>query len=251
MIYDEMCEPLLKAERLAKRFGAVEAVSEATFEVHRGAITAFLGENGAGKTTVIKIVTGFLGADSGSFSWSVRRIGYVPERPAFLPWLKGEQILQATARAFDLSDGEAAMKADEFCRRVSFDPSLLSRKVQTYSPGNQKKFAYLQNLIIRPDFLIVDEPFSALDPIGIKGVRELFLELEAEGKTLLLSSHLISELEKVSDEYIIIKSGRVTAQGTLCGNPSLETVFFHYAGKEPLGSFLSHPRRGGVEEKPV
>jgi ABC-2 type transport system ATP-binding protein len=223
-----MRESLLKAERLSKRFGAVEAVSEATFEIYQGAITAFLGENGAGKTTVLKLVLGFLRLDSGRFSWAVRRIGYVPERPAFFPWLRADQFLQATARAFGLSGREAAADIDSICRRLSFDPSLLNREVQTYSPGNQKKFSYLQNLFVRPDFLIVDEPFSALDPSGIKGIRELLLDLRAKGKTLLLSSHLLSELEKVCDEYIIIKSGRITAQGALSSQPSLETLFFRY-----------------------
>ena len=228
-----MRDSVLSAESLTKRFGAVEAVSDVTFKVRRGAITAFLGENGAGKTTVLKIVTGFLKPDSGRFSWGTRKIGYLPERPAFFSWLSGSEILRATARAFGLSKSEAAAEADEFRRRISFDPSLLNRKVQTYSPGNQKKFAYLQNLLIRPDFLIVDEPFSALDPIAIKAVRDLFLELKAGGKTLLLSSHLISELEKVSDEYIIIKSGRILAQGTLSAHSDLEALFFRYSGAAP------------------
>ena len=221
-----MRESLLKVERLGKRYGAVEAVSEATFKIHQGAITAFLGENGAGKTTVLKLVLGFLRLDSGRFSWAVGRIGYVPERPAFFPWLSGGEILRATARAFGLFWGEASAHIDDICRRLSFDPFLLCRKAHTYSPGNQKKLAYLQNLLIRPDFLIVDEPFSALDPIAIKAVRDLFLELKAEGKTLLLSSHLISELEKVSDEFVIIKSGRILAQGTLSADSDLESLFF-------------------------
>jgi ABC-type multidrug transport system ATPase subunit len=231
-----MREPLLRVERLAKRFGSVEAVKDATFDVRSGASMAFLGENGAGKTTVLKVVAGFLRPDSGSFSWAVRRVGYVPERPAFFPWLDGGEILRVTALRFGLAHGEAAVSIDGIARRISFDPSLLGRKLQTYSPGNQKKFAFLQNLIISPDFLIVDEPFSALDPIAIKGVRELFLELRAKGKTFLLSSHLIAELEKVSDEFIIIKSGRTLAQGTLSAHSDLETLFFHYSGEKPPSS---------------
>jgi len=221
--------PLLKAENLGKRFGAVEAVREAAFEINPGAITAFLGENGAGKTTVLKLVLGFLKPDSGGFSWAVRKVGYVPERPAFFPWLRGDQILLGTARAFGLSGSEADTEVDAISRRIAFDPSLLGRKVQTYSPGNQKKFAYLQNLLVRPDLLIIDEPFSALDPGSIKSARELFRELKAGGKAILLSSHLISELEKVCDEFIIIKAGRIVAQGNLSGQPDLETIFFHYS----------------------
>jgi ABC-2 type transport system ATP-binding protein len=86
------------------------------------------------------------------------------------------------------------------------------------------------NLLVLPDLLIIDEPFSALDPVSIKSTRELFLELRAQGKALLLSSHLISELEKVCDEFIIIKRGRVVAQGTLDGQPDLETLFLAYSG---------------------
>jgi ABC-2 type transport system ATP-binding protein len=222
--------PILRAERLSKRFGGVEAVCEATFAVNPGAVTAFMGENGAGKTTVLKLILGFLRPDAGRYSWAVWKIGYVPERPAFFPWLTGARILQCTARAFSLSRSEAAAEVDDIGRRIAFDPSLLGRKVQTYSPGNQKKFAYLQNLLIHPDLLIVDEPFSALDPASIRSVREIFLELKSDGKALLLSSHLLSELEKVSDEFIIIKSGRILAQGNLSDQTSLETIFFRYSG---------------------
>ena len=222
--------PLLQAERLSKRFGSVEAVKDATFDVHPNAITAFLGENGAGKTTVLKLLLGFLSPDSGRFSCAAERIGYVPERPAFFPWLRGDQILQCTARAFGLSGREADREVESICRRIAFDPRLFSRKVQTYSLGNQKKFSYLQSLLVDPDLLIIDEPFSALDPVSIKSVRTLFRELRARGKAVLLSSHLISELEKVCDEFIIIKDGRIVAQGTLAGQPDLESLFFHHSG---------------------
>jgi len=219
---------VLRAERLGKSFGAVEAVRDATFDVHPKAITCFLGENGAGKTTVLKLILGFLRPDWGRFSLAAERIGYVPERPAFFPWLRGDQILQCTARAFGLSGGEADRSIDVLCRWIAFDRRLLSRKPHTYSLGNQKKFSYLQSLFIRPDFLIVDEPFAALDPVSIRNMRALFRQLRAQG-ALLLSSHLISELEKVGDEFIIIKAGRIVAQGPLAGHPDLETLFLHYS----------------------
>ena len=225
-----MSTAVLRAERLGKSFGAVEAVRDATFEVHPNAITSFLGENGAGKTTVLKLLLGFLRPDWGRFSLAAGRVGYVPERPAFFPWLRGDQVLQCTARAFDLSGGEADRSVDRLCRWIAFDRRLLSRKPHTYSLGNQKKFSYLQSLFIQPDLLIVDEPFAALDPVSIRGMRVLFRQLRAQGKALLLSSHLLSELEKVCDEFIIIKGGRVVAQGTLAGNPDLESLFFRYSG---------------------
>ena len=221
----------LRAERLVKRFGAVEAVKEATFEVHGNTISCLLGENGAGKTTLLKLLLVFLRPDSGRFSMSVRRVGYVPERPSFFPWLSGAQVLRLTARALGLFGRNTDQAIDGLAREVSFDPHLLSRRAHTYSPGNQKKLSFLQNLLIEPELLIVDEPFSALDPASIKGLRLLFRNLRDQGKTLLLSSHLISELEKVCDEYIIIKAGRVVAQGVLTGQPDLETLFFQHSGR--------------------
>ena len=101
------------------------------------------------------------------------------------------------------------------CQRIAFDPRLLERKAQTYSLGNQKKFSYLQSLIISPELLIVDEPFSSLDPVSIKRVRDLFAELRDEGKTIFLSSHLIAEIEKISDDFFIIKGGRILIQENL------------------------------------
>lgn len=225
-----MSTAVLRAERLAKSFGAVEAVKDATFEVHPNAITCFLGENGAGKTTVLKLLLGFLRPDWGRFSLAAGRIGYVPERPVFFPWLRGDEILQCTARAFGLSRSDAAASVELLCRSIAFDRRLLSRKPHTYSLGNQKKLSYLQSLFIQPDLLIVDEPFSALDPISIRGMRTLFRQIRTQGKALLLSSHLISELEKVCDEFIIIKAGRVVAQGSLSSPPDLESLFLSYSG---------------------
>jgi ABC-2 type transport system ATP-binding protein len=223
---------LLRAERLGKSFGAVEAVRDATFEVRPNSITSFLGENGAGKTTVIKLVLGFLRPDWGRFFLGTGRVGYVPERPAFLPWLSGDHVLRWTARAFGLSAGEADQAVERLCRWISLDRRLLGRKPLTYSLGNQKKFSYLQSLLLQPDLLIVDEPFSALDTPSIRNMRSLFRQLKNQGKTVLLSSHLISELEKICDEYIIIKAGRVVAQGSLSTHSDLESLFLSFCRRD-------------------
>ena len=234
-----MTTPLLRAERLSKRFGTVEAVKDATFDVHPNAITAFLGENGSGKTTVLKLVLGFLSPDSGRFSLAAERVGYVPEHPAFFSWLRGDQILQCTARAFGLSGCEADRVIDSLCRRIAFDYRLLGRKAYTYSLGNQKKLSYLQSLLVQPDLLIVDEPFSALDPLSIKKTRDIFLELKGEGKTLLLSSHLISEMERICDEFIVIKRGRIIIQENL---PKLRDshIFVRFA-RSQQGKYATIP----------
>ena len=211
-----MSEPvLLRAEGLSKRYGRIEALKRAAFSVRANSITAFLGENGAGKTTAIKLILGFLEPDAGCLEVGAGRIGYVPERPVFMGWLKGREILSLTARTCGFKPGGLAARIEALSEVFSFDPALLGRRPQTYSLGNQKKFSYLQSLLIDPDLLIVDEPFSALDPFSIRRVREGFREWREQGMTILLSSHLISELEKVCDEFIIIRRGTILVQESL------------------------------------
>lgn len=210
-----MIDSLLEASNVSKRFGRVQALSDASFFVPANAVTAILGENGAGKTTAIKLILGFLRPDSGILKSRGLRIGYVPERPAFFPWLCGRDIIAVTARTFGIGPSDLAERLEVLSGRIGFDTGLLERRVPGYSLGNQKKLSYLQSLLLSPDLLIVDEPFSSLDPLAIRSVRDLFVDLRREGKTLLLSSHLISEMERICDEFIIIKGGRVIIQAGL------------------------------------
>lgn len=238
----------LRVKGLAKSYGRVEAVREASFSVRSKAITAFLGENGAGKTTTIRAILGFLKPDRGRIDLRAERVGYVPEHPVFFPWLRGWEILRSTARLFGVGPWRGSIETDIFRRRVGdlsekigFDSQLLERRVQTFSLGNQKKFSYLQSLLIAPDFLIIDEPFLSLDPLSIKRVRDLFLGLKAGGTTLFLSSHLISEMEKISDEVIILKQGRVV------GEISVERIRREGPGGFDLEAFFLSFHRGPGE----
>jgi ABC-2 type transport system ATP-binding protein len=228
-----MTDLILRVRGLSKRFGRVRALRGADFGLRRGLITAFLGENGAGKTTTLKLILGFMRPDSGRVEMTAQRIGYVPERPSFFPWLSGEDLIALTARLSGLKAEERRRRTERHAERIAFDAGLLVRKVPTYSLGNQKKFSYLQSLLGDPDFLIVDEPFSALDPRSISLVRDLFTEMRREGKTLLLSSHLISELEKVCDEFIIIRRGIIVLQESL--NRLTRDYKLARLSREPLG----------------
>lgn len=209
-----MNEIILRVRGLAKRFGPIQALSQVDFELRKGKLTVFLGENGAGKTTTLKIILGFLFPDAGSVEKIQPdvHLGYVPEQPAFFPWLKGREILELTGALFGLNRADLNRKIKEFCSQLSFDPAQLERPARSYSHGNQKKMAYLQSMLIDPDLLIVDEPFSALDPVGIRQVRELFIRLREMGRTVFISSHLISEAEKLADRVIIIKKGKTISQ---------------------------------------
>lgn len=232
-----MSDFVLRVGGLSKRYGRVRALRGADFSLRRGAVTAFLGENGAGKTTAIKLILGFLRPDSGRVELAARRTGYVPERPAFFPWLKGKEIIALTAGLSGINPQERSRMTERVAELIAFDIDLLERRVPAYSLGNQKKFCYLQSFLIDPELLIVDEPFSSLDPPSIRKVRDLFLQMKKDGKTVFLSSHLISEMEKIADEFIIIRKGHIVIQGDLDhlrfgapgAPPDLESLFLHYS----------------------
>jgi ABC-2 type transport system ATP-binding protein len=212
---------------------------DVSFKLRKGTITAILGENGAGKTTTLKILLGFLRPDSGTVIVAPGRVGYVPDRPVYFTWLDGRTIL-------GLSDGQVNGNGNDPGARILavsgdllFDPALLRRRPGSYSAGNAKKFAYLQNLVVKPDLLVVDEPFAALDPPSIKCVRNLFLELRGAGTTLLLSSHMLAEMERIADGFIVLRRGTAIAHAGIKEwrllrsartAPDLESVFLHLTG---------------------
>jgi ABC-2 type transport system ATP-binding protein len=234
---------MIEAHKLSKRFGRVEALRDASFKTRKGTITAMLGENGAGKTTTLKIVLGFLRPDSGSVAIAPGRVGYVPDRPVFFPWLDGWTILGlARSRGGHRTSGNgrdfgAAVLAA--ARSLLFDPSLLRRHPGTYSAGNAKKFSYLQSLVLAPDLLVADEPFSALDPPSIKCVRDMLCGLRDAGKTVLVSSHMLAEMERIADGFVVLRRGETIAHAGLRewrllrsarSGPDLESVFLRLTG---------------------
>jgi ABC-2 type transport system ATP-binding protein len=124
-------------------------------------------------------------------------------------------------------------------RELFFDPALLRRRPHSYSAGNARKFAYLQNLVARPDLLIVDEPYASLDPPSIKAVRDVFCGLREDGKSVLLSSHMLAEMERIADGFVVIRRGATIAHAGLREwrllrsartAPDLETVFLRLSG---------------------
>ncbi len=244
-----MNEVLLRAHGLAKKFGRVTALRRVDLELKQAGLTVFLGENGAGKTTTLKIILGFLFPDQGRVEKRRRdlRLGYVPEQPVTFPWLKGGEVLNLTAGLFGLSSREAKRRVEELADYLSFDLSLLDRRSRTYSHGNQKKLAYLQSLLIDPELLIVDEPFTALDPVAIKQVREIFRRFKNQGKTIFLSSHLISEAEKLADQVVIIRRGETVFQADW--NEFRQDRLFLKAMKNTLAERFCREHWPGSQEK--
>lgn len=206
---------MLRVNGIWKSYGPVPAVRGVGFSLEKGRITTLLGENGAGKTTILKIILGFLVPDAGTVELGPGRVGYVADQPAFFPWLRGRAILDLTRRSLGLPRPEWETRVRDLCGNLRFDPRLLERPPRTYSAGNVKKFAFLQSLALEPGLLVADEPFSALDPPSVKTTRDLLVAMRDRGAAVLLSSHMLAEMTRTSDDFIVIRRGKVAARSGL------------------------------------
>ena len=201
----------------------VPALSQVSFEVARGEACAFLGPNGAGKTTSMSILMGFIYADQGRSRvlgyepGDVRakeRIGFLPENFAFYRYLNAEQLLQFHLRLSGRQLPDPGLLIADLLAKVKLD-GYTGLKIGKYSRGMVQRIGIVQALLGDPELLVLDEPTSGLDPAGRKEVRDLILALKAEGKTIFLSSHILSEVEQICDRVIIIDRGRLVRAGAL------------------------------------
>jgi ABC-2 type transport system ATP-binding protein len=201
---------LLKSRR-------IPALDGVTLDLYRGEIAGLLGLNGAGKTTIMKLVTGLLFPDSGSISVfglppsgmaAKKRIGFLPELPYFYPGFTAAEALKYYAGLSGLEGPEAAARIDAVIGKVGLRPHA-RKKAAEFSKGMMQRLGVAQAVVYDPDLLILDEPVSGLDPLAIHEIRELISEFNSAGKTVFLSSHSISELEKVSDRVFIMVQGRL------------------------------------------
>lgn len=208
-----------------RRFRGVEvaALSGVSFEVSSGEICAFLGPNGAGKTTSMNILMGFIYPYSGRARvfglrpGDVRakaRIGFLPENFAFYRYLTAEKLLRFHLRLSGRQHPDPAGLIAMLLAKVKLD-GYKGLKISKYSRGMVQRLGIAQALLGDPELLVLDEPTSGLDPAGRKEVRDLILSLKAEGKTVFLSSHMLSEVEQICDRVIIIDHGRMVGCGTM------------------------------------
>lgn len=218
-----MSEPILVTHSLGKRFGKRWAVRHLDLEVRRGDVFGFLGPNGAGKSTSIRMVLSLIRPTEGDVSIfghplrterssALRRVGGIVERPDFYLYLSALKNLEVIGA---LAGGVSRKRIEEVLDLVG----LLSRardKVKTYSHGMKQRLGIAQSLLMDPELVVLDEPTNGLDPQGMKEVRELIRSLARErGKTIILSSHLLHEVELVANRMAIIDRGELAAQGTV------------------------------------
>ncbi|MEU3305493.1 ABC transporter ATP-binding protein [Nocardiopsis sp. NPDC006832] len=205
---------------LDKSFGRFKALDELDLTVRTGEVAGFLGPNGSGKSTTIRVLLGLLRADSGSVRllggdpWKEavhlhRRLAYVPGDVSLWPNLTGGQAIDLLGR---LRGGLDARRKREFLERFELDPT---KKARTYSKGNRQKVALVAALASTAELLVLDEPTSGLDPLMEAVFTECVREVKETGRTVLLSSHILSEVEKLCDTVTIIRAGRTVESGTL------------------------------------
>ena len=201
----------------------VEAVRGVSFEVKKGEIFGVLGPNGAGKTTTMKMLLGLIFPTKGELSIFgsskpspdvMRRIGYLPENPYVYQYLKPHEFLDLCARLCGIPASERKKKADEILERVGLTHAI-DRPIGRFSKGMTQRIGLAQALLHDPEVLILDEPMSGLDPIGRKQVRDLIVDEGKRGKTILFTSHILSDVEMLCDRVTIIHRGKVTAYGAL------------------------------------
>jgi ABC-2 type transport system ATP-binding protein len=213
-------EYAIYTEHLAKSFGNIHALSDLNLAVPTGTVTGFLGPNGAGKSTTIRILLGLLHADSGQAvllggnPWGDavelhKRLVYVPGDVALWPNLTGGQIIDILAT---LSGGIERTRKQEMIERFQLDPK---KKAKAYSKGNRQKVALVAALASRAELLILDEPTSGLDPIMEAEFQACIRDVKKEGRSVLLSSHIFAEVEKLADTVTIIRDGKDVESGTL------------------------------------
>lgn len=199
------------------------AVDNVDFEVRRGEVFGLLGPNGSGKSTTVKMILGLLYPTRGHievFGKSPRhvatkaRIGYLPEESYLYRYLDARETLDFFGNLFAIPPGERRDRAEQLIEMVGLNQAR-SRAVGEFSKGMQRRIGLAQALINDPDLVLLDEPTAGLDPIGCREVKDLILALAARGKTVLLSSHLLSDVEDVCDRVVIYYGGRIQAMGTL------------------------------------
>ncbi|MHA7857617.1 MAG: ABC transporter ATP-binding protein [Henriciella sp.] len=212
----------LKMSGVSKWFGSFQAVRSLDFDVPKGSIVGFLGPNGAGKSTSLRMALGVLSPDRGEVSLlgappnleSLKRVGFLPEERGLYKKMSPRQIITYFARLKGLSNRDAKARADELLEMMGLGEFARSR-VTKLSKGMAQKVQILSALAHRPDFLILDEPFSGLDPVNQQALEDLIIEEHKRGATIVFSTHVMEHAERLCEKIVMMARGRKVFDGTL------------------------------------
>lgn len=225
----------IQVHQISKRFGSQQAVDQVSFEVEPGEIFGLLGPNGAGKTTTIRIILDIFKPDSGEVvvlggkmsEEKKNRIGYLPEERGLYQDITLETCLNYLARLKGLKPAEAAERVEQMMKRFDLYDHR-KKKVKELSKGMQQKAQLIITLVHDPQLIIIDEPFSALDPVNTQMVKDLLREERDKGKTIVMCSHQMHQVEELCDRLVLINRGKVMLYG------KLDDIRRQYSGQEVI-----------------
>lgn len=236
------------------------ALKGISLAVPDGSVYGFIGPNGSGKSTTIKILAGLLNADSGKVQIagknprvpsSRKLLGYCPEQPYFYDYLTGRELMAFYGKLVGLSGAELSSRISWALETVHANKDWIDRRLRTYSKGMMQRVGLAQSILSKPKLLILDEPMSGLDPMGRRDVREAILSLHAAGVTIFYSSHLLADVESVSDRIAMIVGGKIVREGSIGEITEGASAEFHIGtGREILQKDLPKGVRaaGGAQE---
>ncbi|WP_394233268.1 ABC transporter ATP-binding protein [Niallia oryzisoli] len=213
---------VLQLHNVTKKFGNFTAVDQLSLTIPEKEMYGFLGANGAGKTTTFRMILGILNASSGSVTWDGKTIdystspiiGYLPEERGLYPKLKVRDQMVYLARLRGMAKNDALRELDYWLSRFKV-PEYADKKVEELSKGNQQKIQFIASVIHKPKLLILDEPFSGLDPVNVEQLKEAVLELKESGTTIVFSSHRMEHVEEMCEHLCILHKGKTVVQGSL------------------------------------
>ena len=212
----------LLIDSVSKRFGEVQALEDVSLEIEPGEVFGFLGANGAGKTTAMRIVLDILRPDSGSVTWNGRRNtdlpretwGYLPEERGLYAKMNVMEQLVFFARLHGVKSKAAEREVRDWLERFRI-PEYADRRAEQLSKGNQQKIQFIAAILHDPQVLLMDEPFSGLDPVNVALLKQAFLEMKDRGKTLIFSTHQMETVEELCESIAILDRGRVVVGGAV------------------------------------
>ena len=212
----------LQVEHVNKWFGQFQAIKDLSMEVKEGVIFGFLGANGAGKTTTMRMILDLFRPDSGQITWNgseVREVsrhmwGYLPEERGLYPKMRVDEQLLFLARLNGLAKQDAEKELTEWLERFQISANR-NKKIEELSKGNQQKVQFLATILHDPAILVMDEPFSGLDPVNALVLKEAFVEMHRRGKTIIFSTHQLEQAEELCQDIVIINKGESVVQGSV------------------------------------
>lgn len=229
---------MLELKNISKEFGENKAVQNISFKVNDGEIYGLIGRNGAGKSTTFRMILQIIEKSSGEITYNNEKItqdtlnkfGYLPEEGSLIPSYTVLELCEYYGALKLMDQSEIREKLISWLERFNI-LEYLNKKVKDLSKGNRQKIQFIVSNLHSPDFLILDEPFSGLDPISVEELKKCILELKKEGKTIIFSSHRMDHIEELCDKITILEKGEVVLQGSLKdikkehNNESLNNIF--------------------------